>query len=1147
MATSLSKRGLALFLLVLMVIGALTTIQPARATWDGTTDFTDSFETYNGGYYGGWTTLGGGTLIRWDGVYHTSGSYSAYQDADLGLFLSFDATHDHVNATVKVYSDYTPTSGTWIYMIMFRTGSTISGTYWNGLYTGNNGKLHIQFVTAAEGWAEEDTGIALPLYGWHTISLDMTKSGKVLVRMDSSTYESTDTLWNQPFGQVGLGCPSGGVYDKTVNQHNDDWYDEFVLKGAGAATYWYIDSSAGSGGSIAPSGSIAVLEGEDQNFTISPSTNYVIDDVLVDSVSQGNVTSYLFEDVIANHTISASFTYVPQPPQWYITSSAGTGGTIAPAGVTVVPEGDNQRFNITASTDYAINDVVIDGTTHVGAVDHYIFNNVLANHTIVATFSYIPPPDIIGIGPEYVPVGTNVIGGGPDGQLSVVTSAGYCYTVSVKPYNTAVTGYRQLTITWIGPDGTTHGYDEVTLSQGLIGWVGSGPAWVVTGLTMTAYTSTKVIIACGVYRGGSAQVVPVVFQYEAGHVYNLYAPAGLGYAPSTGFQHLMGATTYTPTVTGSKGDAGVLYYRFVYVGDYYGNERVSVIRYRPSNGEVLISNLTADHGGSPSFYAGSFPDPNIEGVYYMVSTVVDGDTCDSSFWLLDLNSTVATLTWVRDGYPYSDHLSPYYTSEYKFLGGGVDPANGIIYYTIAYETGLDIGYNDYVIRQERFKFLYDPFFWPYAIDDTVLWANETGHDSRAFAYSSDVGGWFNAMDAKQIDYRTFEFWVANPTTWMKKSLIIPDWVSFYGQNIGDFVETASQSESPYWMTAGDSQCGRLVIPYPVGSPLYGQVAVIDHARTPLDGFGTSLVYYEHYTPTTISPPSSVFALFINQALTPNDIMPRVSTVYNFKYTVTNNTGAPYAGHDFTINVTKPSGSIVMNRTTDSLGQFDFSDTANVSDAGLDWTIYIEGDNFSGGINDHTFTIHWFPNVVLSAITLTPAGGPYVGTAYTYHCYVTVDGVPFVGTVSLIEDSSYPAVSTYTTANGHAYMAHTQAAIGVHTFRAEVTIGLYTYSSATISKTFTVYVAPPPDPFIGVGGSVTYLIDSFAYWLPALMMIGAGSVLFFLFHRSLGSVLVGANIGMALAFIGNAVPAYTIVVFALIDVGFIMFGRGGGGE
>lgn len=68
-----------------------------------------------------------------------------------------------------------------------------------------------------------------------------------------------------------------------------------------------ITASAGSGGSISPSGAVSVSEGADQAFTITPDSGYDIEDVLVDSVSQGALTSYTFSDVSDDHTIEASF------------------------------------------------------------------------------------------------------------------------------------------------------------------------------------------------------------------------------------------------------------------------------------------------------------------------------------------------------------------------------------------------------------------------------------------------------------------------------------------------------------------------------------------------------------------------------------------------------------------------------------------------------------------------------------------------------------------------------------------------------------------------------------------------------------------------------------------------------------------------
>ncbi len=74
-----------------------------------------------------------------------------------------------------------------------------------------------------------------------------------------------------------------------------------------------IVASAGTGGSIDPSGSISVPYGGNQTFTIVVDTGYQIADVLVDGSSVGAVSSYTFTNVQAEHTISATFAPASTP------------------------------------------------------------------------------------------------------------------------------------------------------------------------------------------------------------------------------------------------------------------------------------------------------------------------------------------------------------------------------------------------------------------------------------------------------------------------------------------------------------------------------------------------------------------------------------------------------------------------------------------------------------------------------------------------------------------------------------------------------------------------------------------------------------------------------------------------------------------
>lgn len=76
---------------------------------------------------------------------------------------------------------------------------------------------------------------------------------------------------------------------------------------ATASTSATITASAGTGGSISPSGTVTVASGTSKKFTISPRWFYRIYDVKVNGVSVGAVRSYTFSNVKGNQTISATF------------------------------------------------------------------------------------------------------------------------------------------------------------------------------------------------------------------------------------------------------------------------------------------------------------------------------------------------------------------------------------------------------------------------------------------------------------------------------------------------------------------------------------------------------------------------------------------------------------------------------------------------------------------------------------------------------------------------------------------------------------------------------------------------------------------------------------------------------------------------
>jgi hypothetical protein len=189
-----------------------------------------------------------------------------------------------------------------------------------------------------------------------------------------------------------------------------------------AADTYTIVASAGNGGSIAPNGTVTVNHGSNQSFTISANTGYQVLDVAVDGVSQGARSSYIFSNVTAGHTISATFSV----KTYTITASAGTGGNISPSGSVAAPYGSSQTFTITPATGYSISSVLVDGIPQ-GSVGNYSFSNVTANHTIHATFSQITFTihASAGIGGTISPAGPVTVAEGANETFAFAPDSGY--------------------------------------------------------------------------------------------------------------------------------------------------------------------------------------------------------------------------------------------------------------------------------------------------------------------------------------------------------------------------------------------------------------------------------------------------------------------------------------------------------------------------------------------------------------------------------------------------------------------------------------------------------------------------------------------------------------------------------------------------
>ena len=113
--------------------------------------------------------------------------------------------------------------------------------------------------------------------------------------------------------------PTGSTGNRTYTAH-------WRYNGSGHSySYYTIKATAGTGGSISPSGNVSVREGRDQTFTITLDKGYAVSNVKIDGKSIGAVKSYTFENVRRTHTIEVIFMKANGNPQTGVFVDVATG------------------------------------------------------------------------------------------------------------------------------------------------------------------------------------------------------------------------------------------------------------------------------------------------------------------------------------------------------------------------------------------------------------------------------------------------------------------------------------------------------------------------------------------------------------------------------------------------------------------------------------------------------------------------------------------------------------------------------------------------------------------------------------------------------------------------------------------------------
>lgn len=215
--------------------------------------------------------------------------YSTQYSTDTGITHSVAPNQTADN--LKIQMRYNPTEGKWMPageltpLVIYVKCNNHQGQRYTITFNGNGGTPSVTSMTTIDQKLPElPTATRSGSYsfdGWYTAA-----SGGTKITTATVFYENTTVYAHWTY--IGGG-----------------WY----------YTYHTIKATAGTNGSISPSGWTSVLHGWDQTFTITPDKGYAVAKVLVDGKSVGSVKSYTFKNVTKDHTIEVVFMKANGNPQ----------------------------------------------------------------------------------------------------------------------------------------------------------------------------------------------------------------------------------------------------------------------------------------------------------------------------------------------------------------------------------------------------------------------------------------------------------------------------------------------------------------------------------------------------------------------------------------------------------------------------------------------------------------------------------------------------------------------------------------------------------------------------------------------------------------------------------------------------------------
>ena len=256
---------------------------------------------------------------------------------------------------------------------------------------------------------ETDVHMIFNFYTTPVYTVDYKRCNlQVMASADGQTWEEVWNLQKDAGAFTAWAATQAKVTIPEKFQNCDDLRFAFVYTGKGGAQisvdnvqlyadvredYIAVTATSGEGGAIDPAGTTLVKKGTSKTFNVVPATGYEVANVVVDGTDLGPISYYTFERVGTDHTISATFQKAQAGGEIAIfsvlTTVAGEGGAVQPAGQTKVATGETVNVTFVPDEGYQLASVKVNGRK-VEVTDNTYALTMDQNYAVTADFEAIP-------------------------------------------------------------------------------------------------------------------------------------------------------------------------------------------------------------------------------------------------------------------------------------------------------------------------------------------------------------------------------------------------------------------------------------------------------------------------------------------------------------------------------------------------------------------------------------------------------------------------------------------------------------------------------------------------------------------------------------------------------------------------------------